>query len=124
GYFYMTGSGVEPSDEAAITWLDRSVRQGYLHAFSFLAELHEKGRGTELSAEIAADLYWDALVKGDPTARERVTGQLDQREREVVRILQQKLKDVGAYRGLIDGLAGPSTVAAINRFTETLPEPS
>ncbi|MEM7441246.1 MAG: hypothetical protein AAF393_16760, partial [Pseudomonadota bacterium] len=39
GYFYMTGSGVEPSDEAAITWLDRSVRQGYLHAFSFLAEL-------------------------------------------------------------------------------------
>lgn len=122
GYYHLTGTGTEQSDEDAAKWLAMAVGQGYTHAYSFLAELHEKGAGPDASIEKAADLYWDALQKGDPTAAERLTTQIRDRDREVVRIIQQKLQDEGAYRGSVDGIAGQGTVAAIRRYAEELVE--
>ena len=123
GYYYLTGTGVEQSEDDAATWLGKSVDQGYTHAYSFLAELHEEGRGTEQLPEKAADLYWSALVQGDPTATDRLTTQLGNREREVIRIIQEKLRDEGVYRGSVDGIAGPSTVNAVRRYAESLNQP-
>ncbi len=122
GYYYLTGTGTEQSDENAAVWLAKSVGQGYTHAYSFLAELHEKGTGPDASIETAAELYWDALRNGDPTAAERLTTQIRDRDRGVVRIIQQKLRDEGAYRGAIDGVPGQGTVAAIRRYAEALVE--
>jgi len=122
GYYYLTGTGVAQSEDNAAAWLGKSVEQGYTHAYSFLAELHEEGRGTEQLPEKAADLYWAALVQGDPTATDRLTTQLGNREREVIRIIQQKLRDEGVYRGTVDGIAGPSTVSAVRRYAESLTE--
>ena len=72
------------------------------------------------SAEQAADLYWDALQQGDPTATDRLTTQLNNRDREVVRIIQSKLRDAGLYRGPVDGVAGPGTVSAIREYAVSL----
>ena len=122
GYYYLTGTGVDQSEDLAAEWLGKSVEQGYTHAYSFLAELHEKGTGAEPLPDKAADLYWAALGEGDPTATDRLTTQLGNRDREVIRIIQQKLRDQGVYRGSVDGIAGPGTVAAIQRYTEQLTE--
>ncbi|MEO1797105.1 MAG: peptidoglycan-binding protein [Pseudomonadota bacterium] len=124
GYFYLTGSGVDADESRAVTWLGQSVKQGYLHAYSFLAELHEQGRGTDLDPGRAADLYWSALLRSDPTARERLTTQLGSRHPDVVRSVQERLRTEGVYRGQLDGIAGPSTVSAVQAFAETLTENS
>ena len=123
GYYYLTGTGVDLSEERAAEWLEKAVGQGYTHAYSFLAELHEKGAvgGTALP-EKAADLYWEALVKGDPTATDRLTTQLGSRDRDVIRIIQEKLRGQGVYRGTVDGIAGPGTIAAVRRYSESLTE--
>ncbi len=120
GYYYLTGTGVGKSEEQAGIWLAKSVEQGYTHAFSFLAELHEKGVGPGASFETAAELYWEALHEGDPTAAERLTTQIRDRNPQVVRIIQERLRDAGAYTGKIDGVPGRGTVAAIRRYTEEL----
>ncbi|MDJ0629331.1 MAG: SEL1-like repeat protein [Rhodobacter sp.] len=122
GYYYLTGTGVEPNAGRAAAWLQKSVDQGYTHAYSFLAELHEHGKGTEQQPDRAAELYWTALEKGDPTATDRLTTQLGNRDREVIRIIQQRLRDEGVFRGSVDGIAGPSTVTAIQRYAESLTE--
>jgi TPR repeat protein len=122
GYYYMTGTGVAQDDGQAASWLSKSVDQGYTHAYSFLAELHEKGTAGIPQPAKAADLYWRALQEGDPTATDRLTTQLGSRNREVVRIIQQKLRDLEVYRGSVDGIAGPGTVAAIRRYSESLTE--
>ncbi|MAQ83226.1 MAG: hypothetical protein CMH12_08340 [Maritimibacter sp.] len=120
GYYYLTGTGVAQDDDMAAQWLRKAVEQGYTHAYSFLAELHERGVNGIASAEQAADLYWDALQQGDPTATDRLTTQLNNRDREVVRIIQSKLRDAGLYRGPVDGVAGPGTVSAIREYAVSL----
>jgi len=122
GYYYLTGTGVAQDEAKAATWLSKAVAQGYTHAYSFLAELHEKGTNGEPLPDKAADLYWQALGLGDPTATDRLTTQIYSRDREVVRLIQQKLRDNGVYRGAVDGIAGPGTVAAIRTYTESLTE--
>ncbi|MDF0603266.1 SEL1-like repeat protein [Psychromarinibacter sp. C21-152] len=120
GYYYLTGTGTEPSDSEAEAWLKKAVDQGYTHAYSFLAELHERGTDGTPRPDMAADLYWAALEQGDPTATDRLTTQLNNRDREVVRIIQAKLREAGLYRGRVDGVAGPGTVSAIREYADTL----
>jgi len=120
GYFFLTGTGVEPSDGEAARWLGAAVDQGYTHAFAFLAELVEAGRGLPAEPERAAELYWTALNAGDVTARDRLTAQLAERHREVIRAIQDRLRTAGTYAGRIDGLPGPGTVAAVQRYVEAL----
>lgn len=118
GYFHQTGEGARQDSRTAAVWLGRAVDQGYLHANSFLAELHETGLGDEADPERAADLYWTALAAGDRTAKDRMTAQLSEREREVIRLIQQRLRDAGAYSGRVDGLPGPGTVSAVEAFAD------
>ena len=118
GYYYLTGTGVEANTAEAKTWLQRAVGQGYTHANSFLAELHEAGSDGDAAPDKAAELYWQALAQGDPTATDRLTTQLRERNRTVIRIIQKRLRDEGSYRGPVDGLPGPSTVNAVRAFAE------
>lgn len=124
GYFHQIGQGAEQSDTEAARWFNAAVEQEYLHAYSFLADLLETGRIGDPDPARAADLYWTALNAGDPTARDRLTDQLGQRSREVVRIVQEKLSEVGAYRGAFDGIAGRGTVNAIRAYEESLATPA
>jgi len=121
GYYYLTGTGTEVSEEDAETWLSKSVEQGYTHAYSFLAELHERGSdGAEPQPDRAAELYWSALEQGDPTATDRLTTQLGERNRDVVRIIQERLREAGLYRGPVDGVPGRGTANAIREFADSL----
>lgn len=120
GYYYLTGTGTEVNDEMAEAWLKKAVDQGYTHAYSFLAELHERGTDGIAQPGLAADLYWTALEAGDPTATDRLTTQLNNRNAEVVRIIQAKLRDAGLYRGRVDGVPGPGTVSAIRQYADTI----
>ncbi len=120
GYYYLTGTGTEVSKIQAQTWLSKSVEQGYTHAYSFLAELHETGGdGLDARPDVAADLYWKALEKGDPTATDRLTTQLGDRDRDVVRIIQERLREAGLYRGPVDGVPGRGTENAIREFADS-----
>lgn len=119
GYFHLTGTGLAQSDAEAARWLGLAVDQGYVHAYSFLAEIYEDGRGVPAQPDRAADLYWAALAAGDTTARDRLTGQLAERNREVIRLIQERLREAGVYTGRVDGLPGPGTVAAVQRFVDS-----
>lgn len=118
GFYYLNGTGVAPDPAQAETWLSKSVAQGHTHAMSFLAELYETADAPQV--EKAADLYWAALRSGDATAIDRLTTQLASRNREVIRLIQEKLKNEGAYRGLLDGIPGPGTVAAIQSYANAI----
>ncbi len=120
GYYYMTGTGIQQDDAQAEAWLKKAVDQGYLHAYSFLAELHERSNTPE-GPETAAELYWTALRQGDATAADRLTAQIGNRVPGVVRAIQQRLREEGLYRGRVDGMAGPGTVSAVRAYVDTLP---
>ncbi len=119
GYFHLTGVAADASDAEAARWLSLAVEQGYVHANSFLAEIYEDGRGTAPRPERAAALYWAALERGDATARDRLTSQLGERNRDVIRLIQDRLREAGVYSGRIDGLPGPGTVAAVQRYADS-----
>lgn len=121
GYYYLTGTGTEPTDALAEEWLRKAVDQGYTHAYSFLAELHERGGSAGVPRpDQAADLSWAALEQGDPTATDRLTTQLGDRDREVIRLIQERLRLAGLYRGRVDGVPGPGTAAAIREYADSL----
>ena len=122
GYFYLTGTGTATDTQSAEDWLRKSVDQGYTPAMAYLAEAYEIGPAGEPQPELAADLYWTALKQGDETAATRLTSQLNSRSRDVIRLIQVKLGEEGAYRGGADGIAGAGTVTAIREFVETLGE--
>jgi len=120
GFFLQSGTGVAVSPESAAGWFQKSVDQKYLHSYSFLAGMLETGEGVVLDADRAAELYWDAMEKGDPTALERLTLQLNSRSRDVVLNVQQRLRDEGFYKGRVDGLPGPTTVKAVNAWRSAI----
>lgn len=120
GYFLMSGIGTDPDPGSAADWLTRAAGAGYLRAYPFLADLTELGQVIAFSPERAAALYWDALNGGDAIAVARLTDQLGQRNTEVVRIIQQNLRDIGAFNGRADGLPGPGTVNAIRAYADTV----
>ncbi|KMW57948.1 hypothetical protein AIOL_002916 [Candidatus Rhodobacter oscarellae] len=120
GYYYLTGTGVVSNSAQAESWLTKSVNQGYTHAMSFLAEVYENGPTGVPEPEKAAELYWSALKSGDETAADRLTTQLSNRNRDVIRLIQLKLREEGVYRGGADGIAGPGTVTAIRNLAEAL----
>ena len=120
GYYHLTGTGTVANTDEAEVWLSKSVEQGYTHAKSFLAEVYETGPGGIPQPDRAADLYWSALQDGDETAATRLTTQLASRDREVIRLIQQKLGELGNYRGGADGIAGPGTVTAIREYAQSV----
>ena len=123
GYFLRTGTGTEPDDVAAARWLTAAVDQGYLHAASFLAEIYEEGgQGVDADPDRAADLYFTALDGGDPTALDRLTNQVEDRPGDVVRLIQERLRDAGVFDTRIDGIPGPATARAIDAYSATIRE--
>ncbi len=118
GYYYLEGMGVARDETAAAQWLERAVRMGYTPANAYLAGLLETGSGTAPAPDRAAELYWRALVEGDPMARTRIVRDLDDRDRAVVRFVQGKLRDANVYYGQIDGIVGRGTRRAIETFAQ------
>lgn len=116
GYFHREGLGTDRAPALAARWFDAGAAQGYAPAQVALAELLETGAtGVPADPARAAALFWDALNAGDPTARVRLTDQIDARSYDVVLALQTRLRDAGAFAGRIDGIPGPNTVAAVQR---------
>lgn len=119
GYFYNGGNPVPQSTERAQEWFAKAVDQGYLHANSFLAQILETGvNGAPAETEKAVDLYWQALRAGDQTALKRLTDEIDERPRDVVRIVQTRLQAEGIFKGRVDGLPGPRTTTAVEQFAQ------
>lgn len=117
GYYYLTGTGVEADLPAARKALQKAVDQGYTLAMSYLAETYEAAEIPDI--EKAASLYWAALQAGEPAAIDKLTAEISSRNREVVRLIQENLAELGAYRGPLDGIAGAGTVTAIQNYAET-----
>ncbi len=120
GYFLQNGIGVAANDTEAFQWLTRAADAGYVRAQSFLAEMYETGRAVDVDAERAAALLWSAATAGDSVAVARLTDQLGERSNDVVRIIQQNLRDLGMFSGRADGIAGPGTVRAVRDFLDSL----
>ena len=122
GYFLQTGIGAERDEAQALVWLQRALDGGFVRAGPFLAEILEAGRVTPSDPGRAAALLWAALEAGDSVALTRLTDQLGDRPAEVIRDIQQRLRDSGVYSGRIDGLNGPGTARAVRVLAESLPQ--
>jgi hypothetical protein len=121
GYLLLSGIGAPPDPAQAAGWLERAVAGGHVRARVFLAEILEQGRGVPADPLRAADLMWSALEARDGVALIRLTDQLGDRPAEVIRDIQQRLRDAGAYNGRIDGFYGPGTARAVRAWADTLP---
>lgn len=120
GYFLQNGIGTEADDAGAVEHLARALEGGYARAAPYLAQMVEAGRGTGADPARAAALLWSALEAGDGVALELLTARLDQRPREVIRLIQEKLREAGALDGAADGRAGPATRRAVAAHAEAL----
>ncbi len=120
GQYYLSGIGGERSEDKAAQWLQKAVDAGFLQANAFLAKLYEQGQGAPARPGLAAELYWTALGQGDATATDQLTTELASRSAEVVRIIQGKLREQGLYQGVVDGVPGPGTAAAIRAYADSL----
>lgn len=120
GYFLQNGIGTAVDDGQAFDWLARAADGGYVRAQTFLSEMYETGRAVPADAERAAALLWAAVQAGDSVAVARLTEQLGERPNEVVRIVQQNLRDLGIFSGRADGIAGPGTVRAVRDYVDSL----
>lgn len=121
GYLLLSGIGAPPDPAQALGWLERAVSGGHLRARVFLAEILEQGQATPADPMRAAELLWSALEAGDALALTRLTDQLGNRPAELIRNIQQRLRDAGAYNGRVDGLNGPGTARAVRAWAETVP---
>ncbi len=120
GYFLLSGIGTSVDEAEAAVWLIQATDAGYVRAKPFLSEIYERGQAVPASPEDAARLIWEALTGGDEVAIARLTDQLSDRSPDVIRIVQQKLRDAGTYSGEADGLPGPGTVRAVQAYLNTL----
>lgn len=120
GYFLLSGIGTSVDEAEAAVWLSRATDAGYARAKPFLSEIIERGQAVAASPEAAARLLWEALNDGDAIALARLTDQLSERSPEVIRIIQQNLRDVGIYSGRADGLPGPGTARAVQAYVQSL----
>lgn len=120
GYFLQNGIGTAADDAEAFDWLAKAADGGYVRAQTFLSEMYETGRAVPADAERAAALLWGAVKAGDAVAITRLTDQLGERPNEVVRIVQQNLRDLGIFSGRADGIAGPGTVRAVRDYVDSL----
>ncbi|MGI3165739.1 hypothetical protein [Pseudooceanicola sp. 200-1SW] len=119
GFFYLRGDGPtgRPDPEAARDWLQQAVDAGYVPAMTLLAETLETAVAQEPeAADEAAGLYLDALYENDRLALDKLTSQLRERNRAVVRAVQRRLQAAGVYRGALDGLPGPGTINAVQAY--------
>jgi TPR repeat protein len=118
GYFYLTGTGTEASEGNALRWLGQAYEGGYSHATAYLAEIYENGSPEVASIDRAADIYWSGLEAGDQTVMDRLTDQLRERKRPIIRLIQTRLRREGLYKGEIDGVPGPGTIRAIRDIAD------
>jgi hypothetical protein len=119
GYYYVTGTGVDENPSSALKWFERAAAQNYVHSFSFLAEMLEAGEVVEVDLTRAAELYWIAIESGDQIALQRMTDQIGERDRGVIKYMQEKLSSAGLYSGSVDGIGGRSTIAALQKLVPT-----
>jgi TPR repeat protein len=120
GYFLLNGLGVSSDAQQALVWLQKATDAGYVRAQPFLAEIYENGVGVVPDPDLAASLFLGALEAGDAVALTRLTDQLGERSPEVIRALQEMLRDKGSYNGRVDGLSGPGTVRAVQAYAEAM----
>lgn len=120
GYFLLNGIGVQANPAEAKDWLQKAADAGYVRAQPFLAEIHERGSVGPADPELAASLILGAVEAGDAVALTRLTDQLGERPPEVIRAVQQMLRDKAAYSGRVDGLNGPGTVRAVRAYADAL----
>jgi TPR repeat protein len=113
GWMYENGTGTDANAEQAATWYQAAANQGEGTALGYLGSLYETGNGVKRSPGAAADLYIQALDRGSSWVANRLTNQWQDREAELLKAVQVKLKERGLYEGDIDGLFGPGTNAAI-----------
>lgn len=123
GFFHLSGIGTPASPAEAERWLRRATDGRYARAYAFLAGLYEDGAtGITRDDAQAAELYWAGLIAGDATALERLTTQLSDRNRNVVRMVQTKLAAAGVFRGRVDGISGPNTLNAVQTYARQIAE--
>ena len=126
---YLTAWLYETHGQApakALGWYEKAVENGEQAAAAFLADLLERGvaaigaKGDEAATAAiapnyarAAELYWQALKRGDAWAAQQFTERGTERPAPVLLSIQQELAKAGFSVGEPDGVFGRRTEGAI-----------
>lgn len=111
--------GVAADDTEQARWLTMAAEAGQAQALAMLGVLHEQGRGVAQDPRRAAELYIAALESGVRFDVLRLSAQSGppRWERATAMAFQEMLRDMGHYRGAIDGIVGGGTAAAAGAVT-------
>lgn len=107
---YQAGDGVAQDDALSLSWFQNSANKGYSFAFEQLGYIYENGIGVAANPQMAAENYYNGLIRGRDWI---VTRPNEQWNRDTARALQGLLKSAGYYSGVVDGVMGNSTHSAL-----------
>lgn len=116
GFMYETGNGVPYDNDIAASHYEEAARAGYAQAYRQLILVQNQLRQYP-AASATFFRYYNAF------ARDALQGLDDHAySPQVLRAIQKDLRRAGYYKGAIDGIIGPGTRRAIERYaSEQLP---
>ena len=113
------GRGVDANPNLHTLWTRRAAEAGHPESLKTLALMHEMGRGVAYDPARAAQLFVQALETGEVDAASlREAPGLPRRrwDRQTAIEFQTILIERGLYRGPLDGIVGPGTLAGARRL--------
>lgn len=122
GNHYQNGTGVPPSKQMALSWYLKAADLGDAKAMFNAAFLLNGYEGVDGDPRRAANLALASLTKLRGRDAKFIVKQLTDHannwSRQFRRALQERLKQAGIYTGQIDGVMGPGSRRALQRFAE------
>jgi TPR repeat protein len=116
GDCYLAGDGVRKDPAQAVAWYQKAVDAGQRDAYWRLAMRYINGEGVARDADRAADLAYQALIRGVQKARDTLLdAQRLQIPGDFLKHIQQLLAKDGFYKGRVDGRFGPQMRDAITQ---------
>lgn len=121
---FADGEGLFDDPAVRLKLIKRGVERGEASAINTLGFMHERGDGVEFNPGLAAQLYIEALEAGLPVQELRglENGRFVRWENETALEFQVILQNRGLYRGFLDAVVGPGTMAAAAQVAQQVLE--
>jgi TPR repeat protein len=116
GIVYQEGLGVPKDHAEAAHWFRKGAEGGSAGAMANLATLYHNGAGVEKDPVQGAAWMFQALQNGNQAAVETLTTYRKAYVPEFRKAMQRHLQEAGLFSGPVDGVFGPSTLAAFKEL--------
>lgn len=117
GLLYARGNGVKQNFGEAYSWFEKAADKKLGIAHSAMGQLLEAGKGVDRDILGAIVLHRKAKSLGNEFAQKYIDRLIrDDGDDKFASEIQQRLKDLGYYDGVVDGDFGSGSKAALKAY--------